>query len=438
MISMSMELFYNLIELFACCIDGFAAIVFLMKLCGKKNNWSNISYICGAILFGVFLVGVPYFVTNVGYQLFLYLLVPFLFSVLFLNQGIGKKVFFVVLWNAILMVNNLIAIYGAIGLLGIERELIVERNNGVHVFIVIAHKLLLILVLTFIIEFNKNYKFDYKQWIITAVQFLSALTVGAIVVNMYMNNEYNINAKNKVFAITLILSCMCVVLCILQHILNVQNNYKVENERLKTYLENEEKNIKRIEELYENSSIMRHDLKHYAVMMKMLINEHRYLELEKLIDGLKKEASSEMMAVYTDDVTLNSVLNDKLSMCRKYNIDLQMLITCKIPKLLSTNICVILSNLLDNAIEAERKEKEGYIKLFIKENGDMLSINVQNKITQSILENNPSLKTTKAQKSEHGFGTKSVKKRVDEMDGVYIVKEENEEFNTIIRIPITG
>ncbi len=113
-----------------------------------------------------------------------------------------------------------------------------------------------------------------------------------------------------------------------------------------------------------------------------------------------------------------------------------MIICTKIPQSITTNVCVILSKLLDNAIEAEKKEENGYIKLYIQRQGDMLCMSVSNKITDSVMQKNPKLKTTKNNKKEHGFGLKSINKRVMDLDGFYETREENGEFKATVVIPI--
>lgn len=433
---MSMELLCNIIEFTACFVDGFGTMIFLQILCKRKKNISKILYMCSMVV-SIFIVTIiPYLTGDTKYQLVIVIFLPFIFSYFFLEQSVGKKIYFVVLWNVLLMISNLFAIYGILGVFRIDRELIVEQGTVIRMIALILHKILLLFIAIVVISYNKKYKFDYKQWIITVVQFVSVMSVGAIFVNLYKNNAFKDNAEQEIIAIALILSVMCIVVCICQHVLNAQNMYKIENEKLKTYLDEEEKNIKRIEELYEHSSIIRHDVKHYAVMMKNLLKEENYLELEKMIDELGEGELSGATVIYTKNTALNAVLNDKMSVCKKNNIIFRMVICTRVPKSITTNVCVILSNLLDNAIEAEKKEEKGYIKLYIHRQGDMLCMSIANKITVSVIKSNPKLETTKNNKKEHGFGIKSINKRVADMDGMYMAREDNGEFKSTVVIPI--
>lgn len=58
----------------------------------------------------------------------------------------------------------------------------------------------------------------------------------------------------------------------------------------------------------------------------------------------------------------------------------------------------------------------------------MTYIAVKNSIAESVLLNNPDLKTDKQNKSEHGFGIKSIKQIADKYDGSIEFNEENGVF----------
>lgn len=433
---MSMELLHNIIEFMACFVDDLGIYVFLWVLCDRKKNISYWVQVSVGLFLGLTASWITYLGFGIEIQVITLFILPFIFSVLFLEQSLGKKIYFNIIWNVILMISNLFVGQVVSKLLNIDGEVMLEQGTVSRVIMLVIHKVVLLLIVLIFISYNKKYKFDYKQWIITVVQFVSVMSVGAIFVNLYKNNAFKDNAEQEIIAIALILSVMCIVVCICQHVLNVQNMYKIENEKIKTYLDEEEKNIKRIEELYEHSSIIRHDVKHYAVMMKNLIKEENYLELEKMIDELGEGELSGAAVIYTKNTALNAVLNDKMSVCKKNNIIFRIVICTRVPKSITTNVCVILSNLLDNAIEAEKKEEKGYIKLYIHRQGDMLCMSIANKITVSVIKSNPKLETTKNNKKEHGFGIKSINKRVADMDGMYMAREDNGEFKSTVVIPI--
>lgn len=101
-----------------------------------------------------------------------------------------------------------------------------------------------------------------------------------------------------------------------------------------------------------------------------------------------------------------------------------------------SNIAILLSNLLDNAIEAEiqqESKKEIRLKMFIYK--EMVNIIVENYILKSVLGENPELKTTKKEKQGHGIGIESVKELVRREEGDLEIFEENNYFISQILIP---
>ncbi len=431
-----MELLYNIIEFVACLVDGGLAVVFLWLLCGRKRHISKCLHIVISIIVTFIMGCIAHFITDMPIQLIGLLIVLSIYSYFLLYGTVGKKIYFVILWNVLLMLSSFFMVYGLSTILGIPQDLITQPASITRVLMLIIHKILIVCIMYIMVAYNKRYKFDYKQWLITVTQFLSVLLVGAIFIELYSRNAFDDKSSFEIVLIAIILSIMCVVVCICQHILNIQNIYKIENDRLKSYLEEEEHNIKRIEEMYEASSIIRHDMKHYVVVMNNMLEEEKYNDLKTMIDELSGGQLLGANVIYTSDNSLNAVLNNKLAICKQNGIELLVQISCMIPKNIMIDICVILSNLLDNAIEAEKQEKSGYIKTNISMRGNMLNISVVNMVTEPVLIKNPGLNTTKKDKDRHGFGLRSVSRRVDDLDGIYTYKEEEGEFKTIIQIPV--
>ena len=89
-----------------------------------------------------------------------------------------------------------------------------------------------------------------------------------------------------------------------------------------------------------------------------------------------------------------------------------------------------------NAIEAEKKEDAPEICLSISTVGGYLRIILKNKISDSVLEGNKALKTSKQDKKLHGFGILSVSETVQKNDGMQEFYEEKGWFvaNILLKI----
>lgn len=103
---------------------------------------------------------------------------------------------------------------------------------------------------------------------------------------------------------------------------------------------------------------------------------------------------SEKQQIYTPNLMLNAVINEKKEICEKNHI--RFVIHVKLPENIDTiELAIALSNLLDNAIEAEQKEQEQEIHLNMEVVDEMFNLIVENHIQNSVLCVNPKLVTSK-------------------------------------------
>ena len=218
--------------------------------------------------------------------------------------------------------------------------------------------------------------------------------------------------------------------------MNYQNRCELENEVLKVQLEQQESQIHNTELLYQNTRKMRHDMKHYFTTYLQLLRDG---ETEVVIQEMQSILETELEAenvFYMESRMVNAVINQKAALCKKNKISLEVQITGEFHWENESNIAILLSNLLDNAIEAEiqqENKREIRLKMFIYK--EMINIIVENYILKSVLGENPELKTTKKEKQGHGIGIESVKELVRREEGDLEIFEENNYFISQILIP---
>ena len=101
-------------------------------------------------------------------------------------------------------------------------------------------------------------------------------------------------------------------------------------------------------------------------------------------------------------------------------------------------MCVLLANLLDNAIEACEKveEERRLIYLRIKRQNQMLLIFIKNAIQERETEKREFFKTSKNNKELHGLGIKCIDNVIQKYDGhkEYSIQKDN--FELYISLPV--
>lgn len=118
------------------------------------------------------------------------------------------------------------------------------------------------------------------------------------------------------------------------------------------------------------------------------------------------------------------------------NIKINTTIQNGLKKIDDIDMCSLIGNLLDNAIEAQLNiiKDNRYIEVNMTNEDDILCISVKNAITGSVLINNNKLSTTKNDTKNHGLGTKIIKDIVGKYNGSIDYYEEDGFFCCDIRI----
>lgn len=130
-------------------------------------------------------------------------------------------------------------------------------------------------------------------------------------------------------------------------------------------------------------------------------------------------------------------MNDKLNLAREHGISVKAEIeNVSFSKMESMDFSALLSNMLDNAIEACQNQtvKELQVKISAKRGYEIIL--VKNKIEASVLQQNPELRTTKEEKELHGYGVTRIKTVIEKYKGLCDFYEEEGWFCVSAFIPI--
>lgn len=286
---------------------------------------------------------------------------------------------------------------------------------------------IVLLILIKIIE----YDFDRYELCMIGISVILSVAVIVMIALLYVGCDNNRHVYIGV-GIACVLTEYYIVFNLIKHIKEKQveeknNDYMVNEYRLqKQYL-------KSVNELYENTRRMRHDIKNQLRVIDQLImnEEDGTLLAHEHIEKYIGEALLGGEFVKTDNKTVNAVVNAKLYECTKNSID----VSVELDSVLDTNmtdieLCSIIGNIFDNAIEAEMKnyESKRKISLSIHKKNNLINILISNRIEASVLKNNPELKTDKPDEENHGLGVHNIKAIVEKYNGYVDIYEKNDNF----------
>lgn len=172
------------------------------------------------------------------------------------------------------------------------------------------------------------------------------------------------------------------------------------------------------ETAYQETRKVRHDLNGYLVDLKASIRSGELKEAEKKIDTILEHNQ-----VYRNEVSrsgnlvIDSLINYKYSLARKEMIDMKCYVfVAEQMSFDGADLCIILGNLIDNAMEAvgSLPERKRHMEVSVSQVKGSLSIMVQNPYEGKIVRNGSGqILTSKQDGLNHGIGLSSVQRSVD-------------------------
>ncbi|MBD5145409.1 MAG: sensor histidine kinase [Ruminococcus sp.] len=197
------------------------------------------------------------------------------------------------------------------------------------------------------------------------------------------------------------------------------------------------KQTEEIQNMYRQMQAWRHDYRNHIQNMKNRLGGDQG-ELEQYLDDLADDLTQADTSIQTGNVMADAVLNSKLSVAEQKGIQLN--IKAYIPQgvaMTDVELCSILGNLLDNAMEACEKLScdQRFMRVYIDEFKGQFYLSVQNS-SPSVKRDRGAYRTTKA--GSHGFGLFRID-RIAKKYGGYVNRQYEEGiFATELLVPLNG
>ena len=198
-----------------------------------------------------------------------------------------------------------------------------------------------------------------------------------------------------------------------------------------------DKHYAEVENMYRQVRGWRHDYRNHIQTLMQLMNEKQYDEVSAYLKNLGTDLNNVDTVMKTGNIMADAILNSKISLAKANNIDVNA--TASIPvelKITDIDLCVIIGNLLDNAIEASVKlpESERIIRIYIEMKKNALYMSFTNlTATKKMEKQNGVYKSTKD--GSHGFGLLRVDSIVKKYGGYITRASEDGAFTTEILLP---
>lgn len=206
---------------------------------------------------------------------------------------------------------------------------------------------------------------------------------------------------------------------------SIQKEYRIMSENMTLRLEGEllYKNYHQTEKYIEETKMIWHDIdKHFSVMSRLAKNGE-YDELNHYLEHSEHDMKKTKSAYLCENKLVNAILTDKFSEAQSKGI--QTSFTGNLPEKLhiqGNDICSLLVNMLDNAIEACGKVpygKEKKLELTLGMKNDFVYFSVSNSFIEAPVVEDGEFITSKEDKRKHGYGIPIIQRIVRKYNGAF-------------------
>lgn len=425
-----MDIFYQFMELFATFIEGILVITVATKMSGSKySKRKNISLI---LIFTIIYTLIVSLMNNWKLFSFATLFICILYTFIitkFTSVGsiILRATSTIISWFAVSAIDYLLS-YGLIMIIGKSIDItkvasIILTQGTTRTIFLIVNKLISIAIFVSCEKLYPKLRLLNKQ----SLTFLFILASFSYIV-MSILTSLILTGSLLVLKLAVIISLLFIVLSIVSSIFTVSVNAKHQNDKREmdlmlianTMME------KNYQDMKSSQSIIRqqvHDFKNHIQTINGMIPDNS--PVKEYTDNLISESYELAQLCHCGNDVIDSIINYKKADAESRNIvfTYQILLTSKLT-ISSVDICAILANQLDNAIEACDKVIDigkRFIKVEICQKESIIYFKVTNSTEYNPFNEKHDLISTKNNSSSmHGFGIKNIKETAERNNGSLI------------------
>lgn len=257
---------------------------------------------------------------------------------------------------------------------------------------------------------------------------------------------YGVSYKNSeiligpLFTSALFLAILQMAALFLVNWMEMNAHVREELIRMNTMTQSQQESLEAFSVTYAQQRKLIHDFKHHIDMLDSLLTQGATAQVKQYIHILQSHQTDNLLLVNTHNMALNALLNQKASVAIKRNVNIQFSVNdLSLLKINITDLTIIISNVLDNAIEASVKMPKPDRQIFVKAllEDDVLFLSVRNRSIPVIVVPGQLPLSTKKDASLHGYGLKNVQNTLEKYDAICAIGFDKGWFEFATELPNT-
>lgn len=423
------EIIYNIIE--ALLISGF-----LLTYYERKSQYGKAQCIFLSFL-SVITVNTIATICPLSWFVNLIMIagVSFGISMTFYKGNLLEKILISIVVGSLILLINISSFTIMCSLFNKEYKDLMVENDTMRFWTVMVTKVLFVIAVSFIISIKKRklLMMNKAEYIMISVTLL----ISGLLISIVRNIIYKSGQDYSAFSV--IIFCLLLLITVQYYLMLYVGKKNIAEKKLsivKEQLKMQEENIRILEKSYYETSKLRHDLNNYIICANEMADRSQFDELKIYLKNLsQKESGSIHYYVHMNRKAIGAVINTKFSTAKLNGISTKCVLLDEMENIVDIDAAILLANLLDNAIEACKKNlSASNIELKIWSDVGYYCIKITNTVETDILAINPKMITSKKDKNFHGIGLQTVQEIVKKYDGILSFVQEENKFHVCISL----
>lgn len=256
-------------------------------------------------------------------------------------------------------------------------------------------------------------------WIVPAFAIVIMMLVGAAHVQYLMTDYEEVYGLTSILVVLLTTGVSLMTLLILEKN-QAAANHRHDMETIEVQIASQSHRHHEVLKHVDEVRMMRHDLRHHVRIASMLLNEGNLEALRTFLGDMACDKRLCNSIVYSDNHISDLVAHHAMLVAQEANISLS--IRCALPKAFwvsDADLCILLGNLTDNALNACRMQAEGArtVLLTTVVRSHEAIVYVENSCGDAVLDT-PDRRQEAGISPSGGYGLQSVRSIAEKYNGI--------------------
>ena len=421
-----LDIAYHLMEFLLCIIESLILYIFLVRSCSTlriKNSMVRASILIGLMIM-IFIKNMFSMSTygGIGYSMFFVAL----YMVLQFKMEKWKYIFYTAIYVVICTICDFTVSELYCSIYSEATFTYLQRFHALRYNVALVSKLCsfsIFLILSAKEKETQKIPFTKQNiYILVVTIIITFISLYSLKSLVHFSIEWTTDPKIDILVCTLSITIFSTDMIVYWAIKRLNESARKEGEYLLIQCQNEllVKSAEENKVLEDEWHRIRHDFNNHISCIDMLLQLDNVDKARDYIQKLTQSSQPQTVSVHIGNDIADAIVNQKMFRAKKDSIKMEVEGTLPVQlKIEDVDLCAILSNSLDNAIEAACQVEDiqqRKIRLEIIEQGHQVWIKVINSVKSNTLYKGE-LKTTKKDKERHGIGMRSMQVSTERYKG---------------------